>query len=210
MPIGYRFCPTDEELVVHYLTRKNLRLPLPASVIPEFDVFQTSPWGFPGDLEENRYFFSNVNGNGSKRKRVPCSGSWKPSGKERLILASGSNQPIGIKKTLVFSNGKKQSHGPNTKWLMHQYCLLDSTRAQIFSLMGSLGDWCIYSVFQKNSKTNKHGVISRPSFIDFTVEDCSGFGSPPQPSSSSSSSNNVVEDSSNGVDSLGSPSHSQK
>ena len=48
MPIGYRFHPTDEELVVHYLKRKALSLPLPASVIPEFDVFQTDPWSLPG------------------------------------------------------------------------------------------------------------------------------------------------------------------
>ena len=48
LPIGYRFHPTDEELLVHYLKRKVLALPLPALVIPEFDVFQTHPWGLPG------------------------------------------------------------------------------------------------------------------------------------------------------------------
>lgn len=48
LPIGYRFHPTDEELLVHYLKRKVLVMPLPALVIPEFDVFQTDPWGLPG------------------------------------------------------------------------------------------------------------------------------------------------------------------
>lgn len=48
LPIGYRFHPTDEELVLHYLKRKVLSIPLPASVIPEFDVFLTDPWGLPG------------------------------------------------------------------------------------------------------------------------------------------------------------------
>lgn len=48
LPIGYRFRPTDEELVVHYLKRKVFSIPFPASVIPEFDVFQTDPWGLPG------------------------------------------------------------------------------------------------------------------------------------------------------------------
>ena len=48
LPIGFRFHPTDEELVVHYLRRKAFGLPLPASVIPEFDVFQAEPWGLPG------------------------------------------------------------------------------------------------------------------------------------------------------------------
>ena len=48
LPIGFRFRPTDEELLVHYLRRKVLAVPLPASVIPELDVFGTDPWGLPG------------------------------------------------------------------------------------------------------------------------------------------------------------------
>lgn len=48
LPIGYRFHPTDEELVVHYLKRKVFGVSLPALVIPEFDVFQMDPWSLPG------------------------------------------------------------------------------------------------------------------------------------------------------------------
>ncbi|KAH0973434.1 hypothetical protein GBA52_025590 [Prunus armeniaca] len=48
MPVGYRFHPTDEELVIHYLKRKVHAAPLPASIIPDFDVFHTHPWGLPG------------------------------------------------------------------------------------------------------------------------------------------------------------------
>lgn len=48
LPIGYRFRPTDEELVVHYLKSKVFGLPLPASIIPELDVFQSHPLGLPG------------------------------------------------------------------------------------------------------------------------------------------------------------------
>lgn len=52
LPIGYRFHPTDEELIVHYLRRKIFGLPLPASVIPELDnVFQHDPWSLPGTLK---------------------------------------------------------------------------------------------------------------------------------------------------------------
>lgn len=190
MPIGYRFYPTDEELVLHYLTRKNFNLPLPASVIPEVNVFQTAPWFLPGDVNEKRYFFSsesysNVNG-GSKRKRVASgSGYWKPIGRQRLILASGSNNhPVGVKKTLVFHQRKhsqSQSHGANdTRWLMHQFSLLNSSQLQMNE---SLGNLSVYRVFQKKIKAKKHGVI-RPSFIDFTADECSGYG-PPQPSSPS-------------------------
>lgn len=48
IPVGFRFHPTDEELLVHYLKRKVHSLPLPAAVIPELDVFQCNPWDLPG------------------------------------------------------------------------------------------------------------------------------------------------------------------
>ena len=55
LPIGFRFCPTDEELLLHYLKKKAFAQQLPASVISEFDVFQTEPWKLPGWSE---FFFS--------------------------------------------------------------------------------------------------------------------------------------------------------
>lgn len=50
LPVGFRFHPTDEELLIHYLKRKVLSVPQPAVVIPELDVFQTDPWSLPGNL----------------------------------------------------------------------------------------------------------------------------------------------------------------
>ena len=49
LPPGFRFHPTDEELVVQYLKRKALSCPLPASIIPEFDVCKSDPWDLPGN-----------------------------------------------------------------------------------------------------------------------------------------------------------------
>jgi hypothetical protein len=49
LPPGFRFHPTDRELVVHYLRRKALSRPLPATVIPVVhDVARLDPWDFPG------------------------------------------------------------------------------------------------------------------------------------------------------------------
>ncbi|KAK4413591.1 NAC domain-containing protein 83 [Sesamum alatum] len=47
LPPGFRFHPTDEELVVQYLKRKVLSCPLPASIIPEVDVCKSDPWDLP-------------------------------------------------------------------------------------------------------------------------------------------------------------------
>uniref|UniRef100_A0A7C8ZR24 NAC domain-containing protein n=1 Tax=Opuntia streptacantha TaxID=393608 RepID=A0A7C8ZR24_OPUST len=44
LPPGFRFHPTDEELVVQYLRRKVYALPLPASIIPDLDVCKSDPW----------------------------------------------------------------------------------------------------------------------------------------------------------------------
>lgn len=50
LPPGFRFHPTDEELVVQYLKRKVLSFPLPASIIPEVDLCKSDPWDLPGSL----------------------------------------------------------------------------------------------------------------------------------------------------------------
>jgi No apical meristem (NAM) protein len=48
LPPGFRFHPTDEELVVQYLRRKALSYPLPAAIIPEIDLLKFNPWDLPG------------------------------------------------------------------------------------------------------------------------------------------------------------------
>jgi hypothetical protein len=48
LPPGFRFHPTDEELVVQYLKRKVFSLPLPASIIPQVDLCKSDPWDLPG------------------------------------------------------------------------------------------------------------------------------------------------------------------
>ncbi|KAH7577156.1 hypothetical protein JRO89_XS01G0213800 [Xanthoceras sorbifolium] len=130
LPIGYRFRPTDEELVVHYLKRKAFGLPLPASVIPHFDVFQAHPWALPGDLKEKRYFFGKRNGNvGGKNCKIGAgSGYWKYIGKDRQIVGSGGNrEAVGLRKTLVFCEGKRAHHETKTRWVMHEYRLIMGT-----------------------------------------------------------------------------------
>jgi hypothetical protein len=47
LPPGFRFHPTDEELVVHYLKRKASSAPLPVAIIADIDLYKFDPWELP-------------------------------------------------------------------------------------------------------------------------------------------------------------------
>ena len=49
LPLGFRFHPTDEELVRHYLKGKITgQINSEVEVIPEIDVCKCEPWDLPG------------------------------------------------------------------------------------------------------------------------------------------------------------------
>lgn len=48
LPPGFRFHPTDEELVNYYLTAKCAGLPISVPVIADIDLYKFDPWQLPG------------------------------------------------------------------------------------------------------------------------------------------------------------------
>lgn len=44
---GFRFHPTDEELVGFYLKRKIQQRPLPIELIKQVDIYKYDPWDLP-------------------------------------------------------------------------------------------------------------------------------------------------------------------
>ncbi|KAK9089381.1 hypothetical protein Scep_028463 [Stephania cephalantha] len=83
LPPGFRFHPTDEELVVHYLKKKASSSPLPVTIIAEVDLYKFDPWELPGKAtfgEQEWYFFSPRDRkypNGARPNRAATSGYWK-------------------------------------------------------------------------------------------------------------------------------------
>jgi hypothetical protein len=47
LPIGYRFCPEDDELITHYLKNKLLGRPLSANIIRDIDLYEYDPDELP-------------------------------------------------------------------------------------------------------------------------------------------------------------------
>lgn len=50
LPPGFRFHPTDEELVNYYLKRKISGLEIELDIIPEVDLYKCEPWELAGLL----------------------------------------------------------------------------------------------------------------------------------------------------------------
>uniref|UniRef100_A0A0D6R6N4 NAC domain-containing protein n=1 Tax=Araucaria cunninghamii TaxID=56994 RepID=A0A0D6R6N4_ARACU len=164
LPPGFRFHPTDEELVVYYLKKKASSSPLPVSVITEIDLYKFDPWELPGKTaygEHEWYFFSPRDRkypNGARPNRAAGSGYWKATGTDKPILATGSRQKVGVKKALVFYRGKPPK-GIKTDWIMHEYRLADgiSKPASLSSKTGSLrlDDWVLCRIYKKNKHSSK-------------------------------------------------------
>ncbi|KAG7610024.1 NAC domain superfamily [Arabidopsis suecica] len=135
--IGFRFYPTEEELVSFYL-RNQLEGRSDDSmhrVIPVLDVFEVEPSHLPnvagvrcrGDAEQ--WFFvvprQEREARGGRPSRTTGSGYWKATGSPGPVF-SKDNKMIGAKKTMVFYTGKAPT-GRKTKWKMNEYHAVDET-----------------------------------------------------------------------------------
>jgi len=51
VPPGFRFYPTDEELVGYYLTKKVASKRIDLNVIKDVDLYKIEPWDLQGDIK---------------------------------------------------------------------------------------------------------------------------------------------------------------
>ncbi|XP_061346527.1 NAC domain-containing protein 104-like [Gastrolobium bilobum] len=154
LPPGFRFYPTDEELVVHFLHRKASLLPCHPDVIPDLDLYPYDPWELHGRaLAEGKqwYYYSRRTQN-----RVTGNGYWMPMGMEEPVVASSSNKRVGVKKCYVFHMGEA-ADGNKTNWIMQEYRLTDSASSSRSSKIKAQpktdhSKWVICRVYERDEE----------------------------------------------------------
>ncbi|XP_059670359.1 NAC domain-containing protein 100-like [Cornus florida] len=157
LPPGFRFHPTDEELITHYLSPKALDISFCATAIGEVDLNKVEPWDLPwkAKMGEKEWYFFFVKDRkyptGLRTNRATVAGYWKATGKDKEIYKAKAL--VGMKKTLVFYKGRAPK-GEKTNWVMHEYRLEGK-----FSIYNhhklSKNEWVICRVFQKTSGGKK-------------------------------------------------------
>ncbi|KAJ1435805.1 NAC domain [Sesbania bispinosa] len=170
---GFRFHPTDEELVGFYLKRKVTGRPFHIDPIAVIEIYKFEPWDLPcrsklktRDLEW--YFFTALDkkyGNGSRTNRATERGYWKTTGKDRTI--KNGERTVGMKKTLVYHIGRAP-HGDRTNWVMHEYRMVDEQLAQAGVLQDA---YVLCRIFEKSGQGPKNGEKYGAPFIEEEWDD---------------------------------------
>ncbi|XWS60518.1 hypothetical protein CRYUN_Cryun07bG0042600 [Craigia yunnanensis] len=169
LPAGFRFHPTDEELISHYLYKKVLDINFSARAIGEVDLNKSEPWELPWKAkmgEKEWYFFclrDRKYPTGLRTNRATDSGYWKATGKDKEIYRGKSL--VGMKKTLVFYKGRAPK-GEKTNWVMHEYRLEGNYSVHNLPKTAK-NEWVIFRVFQKSSggkKIHISGLVRVGSF----------------------------------------------
>lgn len=168
---GYRFHPTDEELVTFYLRRKVARKPLSIEVIREMDIYKHDPWDLPKASTvggEKEWYFFCLRGrkyrNSIRPNRVTGSGFWKATGIDRPIYsaaAASSGESIGLKKSLVYYRGSA-GKGTKTDWMMHEFRLPAAAAANASPSMQEAEVWTICRIFRRNITYRKQQTWRPP------------------------------------------------
>ncbi|GKC42582.1 NAC domain-containing protein 92 [Tanacetum coccineum] len=165
LPPGFRFHPTDEELITFYLSQKVSDSSFSPKAVAEVDLNKCEPWDLPAKAsmgEKEWYFFSlrdRKYPTGLRTNRATVAGYWKTTGKDKEIFRGGVL--VGMKKTLVFYRGRAPK-GEKTNWVMHEYRLETS-----HTFKPNKEEWVVCRIFQKSAIAKKPmATVSSPQSMD--------------------------------------------
>ncbi|RLM70084.1 NAC domain-containing protein 90-like [Panicum miliaceum] len=128
---GYRFYPTEEELLGFYLRHRLAGTrPQVEYFIPVVDIYNHHPSELRamagaanvGDKEQWFFFCPRAERvlNGGRPARTTPSGYWKATGSPSYVYSAPASRVIGEKRTMVFYEGRAPT-GRKTRWKMNEY-----------------------------------------------------------------------------------------
>ncbi|RCV37101.1 hypothetical protein SETIT_8G036100v2 [Setaria italica] len=131
LPPGYRFYPTEEELLSFYLRHRLAGTrPQVEHFIPVVDIYSYHPSELQamagvanvGDKEQWFFFCPRAERelHGGRPARTTPSGYWKATGSPSYVYSAPANRVIGEKRTMVFYEGRAPT-GNKTRWKMNEY-----------------------------------------------------------------------------------------
>ncbi|KAG1328150.1 protein CUP-SHAPED COTYLEDON 3 [Cocos nucifera] len=159
LPPGFRFHPTDVELVQYYLKRKVMGKSFQFEAISEIELYKFAPWDLPDksrlrSKDQEWFFFcprDRKYPNGSRTNRATDVGYWKTTGRDRPVIHK--SRTVGMKRTLIFHEGKAP-RGNRTDWVMYEYRLEDK---ELLNAGYSLDAYVLCKIFQKSGPGPKLG-----------------------------------------------------
>nr|XP_027120896.1 NAC domain-containing protein 18-like [Coffea arabica] len=196
LPFGVRFCPTDEELITHYLKNKVTEQPLPSDKFTiERDIYgenetatpwilfgEDAPWQTPvvdafGKVfvhQKVLYVFTkllNVGKSSDKnKKRIAGCGNWHNNSAPEPIMKNWGwgYQLIGNKRTFTYRS-KEETVG---HWTMHEYELAGASLQGI----NLENNYVLCKIKRDDSKSSKGGRLlswknSRFAMVQFNEDD---------------------------------------
>ncbi|XP_028055030.1 NAC domain-containing protein 62-like [Camellia sinensis] len=156
LPVGYRFSPTDAELINHFLSSKITGNQEVVTQIREVDLCKFEPWDLPAmsliETNDDKWIFfcpkdSKYN-NGKQSNRATRAGYWKATGKDRSIKSVNGTTVIGTMKTLAFYTGSAPK-GQRTDWVIHEY---SATSEGLGGSNPGQGSFLLFKLMKKHDK----------------------------------------------------------
>ncbi|KAE8725339.1 NAC domain-containing protein 12 [Hibiscus syriacus] len=172
VPPGFRFHPTEEELLHYYVRKKVASEKIDLDVIREVDLNKLEPWDLQekckiGSTPQNDWYFFNhkdkKHPTGTRTNRATAAGFWKATGRDKIIY--NGVRRIGSRKTLVFYEGR----APRDGWVVcrvfrkknHPRSTLKSPKTTPIVCSGN--DEAMDRILQHMGNTCK---MENPSFLD--------------------------------------------
>ncbi|KAJ4723344.1 putative NAC domain-containing protein [Melia azedarach] len=163
VPTGFRFNPTDEELI-QILEQKvsGQQMPPHFSFIVERNVYDYDPqhlqWDYTAAVPENERYCYCMKENDSRE--VTGRGWWKATSHVKKIYSKNGACVIGCKRPLTFHRFKDNQRNRNkaikTNWIMHE-----------FSLQSPTMDWRICKIKYKGKPSLQEELESARNGFNF-------------------------------------------